>query len=176
MGGSDSNGLTLTAIDALESIDLEFNVIIMIGPAFRLEQTLQRRLTATRHQYEIASNVKNVAQLMSQADLAIAAFGVSAYELAAMGVPAIHICATPDHAESATAFTDAGISLSLGVPNRLTQEQLKINVMNLLQNPSNRAIMRERAQNLIDGRGSSRIADIITGSLAFHIQHNKRGS
>ena len=41
----------------------------------------------------------------ASADLAVASFGVTAYELAAVGVPAVYLCLTDDHAESAEAFS-----------------------------------------------------------------------
>jgi spore coat polysaccharide biosynthesis protein SpsF len=42
----------------------------------------------------------------------LAAFGVTAYELAAFGVPAIYLSLTQDHALSASAFEQDGMGLA----------------------------------------------------------------
>lgn len=55
-------------------------------------------LACTHRCYDVREDAHDMPALMAQADLAIASFGVTAYELAARGVPAIYLCLTDDHA------------------------------------------------------------------------------
>ena len=102
-----------------------------------------------------------MAALMAQADLAVASFSVTAYELAAIGVPAIYLCLTADHAESASTFAQAGIGVVLGVPGPGDDMTLAARIQELLDDPRRRQAMAGRARTLTDGRGSARIAGIL---------------
>lgn len=165
MGGSDPAGLTLKAVEALELIDEDFHADIVLGRGFTHDSVLSNLLEKTSRQFTIRRNVQNMADLMVQADLAIASFGVTAYELAAMGVPAIYICLTEDHAESARAFVDAGIAFNMGKSSEITPETLAQAVFPVLINSELRRRMSARASALVDGRGVNRIAECIVGEI-----------
>ena len=67
---------------------------------------------AMKQNYETVEGADDLSVEYANADVAICAFGVTAYELAACGVPAIYIGLTRDHVLSASAFADAGMGLS----------------------------------------------------------------
>jgi len=94
MGGSDPAGLTLMAVRALGRTKLNFRATIVLGQAFAYGAQLKELLENTPFTYMILNSVKDMAQVMKDTDLAIASFGVTAYELAAMGVPTIYLCLT----------------------------------------------------------------------------------
>jgi spore coat polysaccharide biosynthesis protein SpsF len=106
-----------------------------------------------------------MAPLMRASRIAIASFGVSAYELAACGVPAVHLCLTDDHARSSSAFDKEGIAATVGVFGQVRPEQLAAAVSRLMGQAGRRTEMAERARQLVDGRGASRIAQVILDSL-----------
>ena len=107
-----------------------------------------------------------MAPLMRASRVAIASIGVSAYELAACGVPAVHLCLTADHARSSLAFQDARIALSLGVFATLQPPRLAEAVVGLLGDPLRRADMAARARALVDGLGAARVARLIMAACA----------
>lgn len=113
MGGSDPAGFTLTVIEALDLLEDDFDTTVVLGAAFFGEEELQSLLLRTKRKFRILRNVQNMAAIMAQADLAIASFGMTAYELACMGVPALYMCLTDDHAESCQVFVDAGVAFKL---------------------------------------------------------------
>ena len=90
---------------------------------------------------------------MRRADLALAAFGVTAYELAAFGVPALYLCLSEDHALSASAFEQAGIGMSLGVAETTPDEIIASSVRQLLNDATRRREMRAAGLMTIDGEG-----------------------
>ena len=101
----------------------------------------------------------------ANADLALCAFGVTAYELASTGTPAIYLGISEDHAISAGAFAEAGMGISLGLAARLSDADILRTVSWLLQKPLARREMRAAGLSLIDGQGASRIAADLAAAL-----------
>lgn len=165
MGGSDPGGLTLLALAGLDELDIAFRTIVVVGRGFMHEAALQQWLTDARRCYDVQRDVADMAALMTSVDLAVASFGVTAYELAALGVPAVYLCLSEDHAKSVKAFVDAGIAMSLGVGDRVSPPQLSQAVMQVLTRQPNRIAMGIRAMELLDGGGGKRIAKIIVNQL-----------
>jgi spore coat polysaccharide biosynthesis protein SpsF len=158
MGGSDPAGLTLKAVRALELLDEPLRVVVVIGAAFCFRTELLALVQQTQRPYEVRENVSDMEGLMAEADFAVASFCVTAYELAAMGIPGIYISLTEDHAESASAFVENGIGVSLGVHTDVGVERIAQSVRQLLADESGRRRMAEQALRCVDGHGAERIA------------------
>jgi spore coat polysaccharide biosynthesis protein SpsF len=161
MGGSDPAGLTLQAVEAIDTLDGGFETVLVLGPGFSHHEELRSLLAKARRSYEVRRGVADMASLVAQADLAVASFGVTAYELAAVGVPAVLLCLSDDHAESAAGFDAEGIGLSLGVHAKVTKPMLAEAVEGMLLDASRRSVMALRAKQRVDGRGAERIAAVI---------------
>jgi spore coat polysaccharide biosynthesis protein SpsF len=145
MGGADPRGFTSLALDALARVAGDFDVRVILGPAF------DAPLPAG--DYETIRTPRDMRGEMLRADLAIAAFGVTAFELAACAVPGILLCLSDDHARSACAFEEAGI----GVIGALEPAALADQIARALAMPA------RKKPRLVDGRGAARIArEIIT--------------
>ncbi|MDA8121880.1 MAG: hypothetical protein M0Z38_04845 [Deltaproteobacteria bacterium] len=165
MGGSDPAGMTLKALRALDLLEEDFETLAILGPGFLHGEALSGLLAGGRRRCEVMRDIKDMAAVMVQADLAVASFGVTAYELAAAGVPAIHLCLTEDHAESAAGLVREGAAVSMGVHGRVTEQELAGTVARLLADEPARKRMGERARNAVDGRGAERIAREILGRI-----------
>jgi spore coat polysaccharide biosynthesis protein SpsF len=161
MGGSDPAGLTLKVVRALNQLNSDFQALIVIGPGFKHHMSLHELLHKSHRYFEIRENVSDMVTLMSNAEIAITSFGVTAYELAAAGIPSIFMCLTKDHSESASAFVDKDIALNLGVHDQVSESTLSEAIRHLTDNEMIRRDMGKRAQQLVDGRGASRIAKLI---------------
>ena len=161
MGGSDPAGLTLRAIRAARLLAGDFKTTVVVGAGFRKQQELQDLLDKSRGRFTVLTDVSDMGAVMAQADLAVCSFGMTAYELAAMGVPAIYLCLTPDHAESASAFVEAGMGWSLGVCSEVSDHQLAGAINRLLLDRGRREEMSSRSRMLIDGNGDKRVTEIL---------------
>ena len=169
MGGSDPAGLTLKAVRAVDRLDEDFESVIILGAGFCHWQSLQSLLGKARRRFTVREDVSEMSAAMAEADLAICSFGMTAYELAAMGVPAVYACLTEDHEESASALVAAGMGVSVGVHDRDTETRLSAAVERLLVDKNARAQMSARARELVDGRGTSRIAELLVSTgAAWH--------
>jgi spore coat polysaccharide biosynthesis protein SpsF len=165
MGGSDPEGLVFRVVDALETLREDFQPVLVIGRAFRQRQALAERVAHASRAYDIRENVTDMASLMAEADLAVASFGMTVYELAATGVPTIVICLTDDHALSARTLSDAGSILNLGVHARLQPAEIALAIAQLLGNPAQRRAMRELAKSDRFEEGCQRVGEEIARAL-----------
>jgi spore coat polysaccharide biosynthesis predicted glycosyltransferase SpsG len=170
MGGSDPAGLTLKAVRAVDNLDGavadDFESVIIVGAGFCHRQALGDLLGRTRRPFTVREDVSEMSAAMAHADLAVCSFGMTSYELAAMGVPAVCVCLTEDHAASASALVAAGMAISVGVDDQDTETRLAAAVEGLLVDTNARAQMSARARELVDGRGASRIAELLVSTAA----------
>jgi len=169
MGGSDPHGLTLRTAKALAALDPVFRIRFVIGAGMKDAALVARGLVALKRNYETVEGAADLSTEYACADVALCAFGVTAYELAVFGVPAVYLGLTPDHAASAQAFADAGMGISLGVADRAPDADIAATVQWLLNKPAVRREMRARGPALLDGQGASRVA----ADLASALQHAK---
>ncbi len=165
MGGSDPAGLTLKAVEALDLLEEDFTTVIVLGAGFHKETELESLLSNTKRKFTICKSVTNMSAIMENVDLAIASFGVTAYELACMGVPAIYLCLSSDHQESASVFQNKGLALNMGEYTGVSTKDLAQTVYLLLHDKERRDYMAGKGPQLIDGRGSYRMAEKIMKSI-----------
>ena len=166
MGGSDPTGMTLRAARALAGLDPLFRARFVIGPGFEKREKTAQTIVALKSNFETIEGADSLTTEYASADLALAAFGVTAYELAAFGVPALYLCATPDHALSASAFELAGMGVSLGLAEQASGDVVVKAVWALLGDAERRREMRSAGLMTVDGNASARIASDLAGALA----------
>ncbi len=166
MGGSDPHGLTLRIAKALASLDSAFRIRFVIGTGMKDASKVAQGLVALKKNYETVEGAEDLATEYAGADVALCAFGVTAYELAASGVPAIYLGISPEHARSATAFAEAGMGFSLGEASSVSDADIARTVLWLLNKPVARREMRNAGLSLMDGQGAVRIAADLVSALA----------
>ncbi|MEW5895426.1 MAG: UDP-2,4-diacetamido-2,4,6-trideoxy-beta-L-altropyranose hydrolase [Candidatus Omnitrophota bacterium] len=166
MGGSDPEGMTLAAVEALQGLDKDFKAVIALGRGFQYEDELDQLLSQdSRKFFEVRKDVVDMAALMYESDLAIASFGVTAYELAAMGVPALYLCLTEDHHESASIFVKGGVAVSQRF-TPATKSVLADTVKNFMSDILHHSRMSRLAREKVDGKGVERVARLILLNLS----------
>ena len=165
MGGSDPYGFTLRAARALRALEPMFRARFVIGPGFENKEQTARAIVALKANFETIEGADGLATEYAACDLALVAFGVTAYELAAFGVPALYLCATEDHARSASAFEAAGMGVSLGLAETVRDDPIAKAVWALLTDSERRGQMRAAGLMTMDGAAAARIAGDLAGAL-----------
>ena len=74
-----------------------------------------------------------MAHLMTEADLAVASFGVTAYELAALKVPSILLCLTSEHSEASRCLVNEGIATNMGEYINVKAQDLAVVIANKIE-------------------------------------------
>jgi spore coat polysaccharide biosynthesis protein SpsF len=165
MGGSDPHGLTLRMGKALALLDTAYRVRFIIGTGTKDPSAVARGLVALKKNYETVEGADDLSVEYANADVAVCAFGVTAYELAACGIPAIYLGLTQDHVLSASAFADAGMGLNLGLADKVSDADIARFLQWLLNKPAARRDMRKQGMALLDGQGAARIAADLAAAL-----------
>lgn len=165
MGGSDPFDFTRLAASALAKIGAPFRARFVIGPGFRDAQRLSRDIEAMSPAFETIQGVTELGSVFAETDLALVSFGVTAYELAALGVPALYIALTDDHALSASSFSEAGMGAVLGLGRVLRPDDIARACWKLILDEQRRRDMRAAGLNAMDSRAGARIAADLIGAL-----------
>lgn len=166
MGGSDSKGLTVKAVSALEGLaEIGIDIIVILGPYFSEHTRLSKMLLNAKGVYRIIENPQNVAEIMARVVVAVVSAGMSVYELAFLGIPAVVISQSREHSAYAELLEGLGLCLSLGYFEDVTEGELKNSVRRVVSDADWRMKLSEKAGHLIDGLGAQRIGDAIVTEL-----------
>lgn len=159
-GGGDSHNVTLKVVQALQSVtDLKLDLTVVLGPSNPHRGSLQKAVEKSRHAVRLLSNVGNMPELMSRADLAITAGGGTCYELAFMRVPMFLITIAKSQERPAKAYSSSNAAFVAGSFDSLDGLALSRLLEGFIGNRSLRGEFAENARRLIDGKGAQRIVE-----------------
>lgn len=123
-GGSDPTNATAWILKVLNEIDVNsIRITVVVGGSFSRMTELQSLTDTLRHQVEVIQNCTNMPEVMSRADLAIAAAGSTCWELASLGVPIIALVTADNQIRVAQAIEELGLGWNLGPVQALRDER-----------------------------------------------------
>ncbi|MCX7970269.1 MAG: hypothetical protein N3A57_01710 [Negativicutes bacterium] len=169
MGGRDPHLYSAMVIEQIAGLgnglcDLE----VVVGGDYTDRPGLTRVWQRAGLGGRLWQGLTSLGRLMKRADLAVATMGVTAYELVACRTPALLLCLTPDHQDSATELAAAGVAevIPWSAERRRLARSLSERLAKLLTNRPQRLVMAGRCRGLVDGRGAERIAAAIVGAVS----------
>lgn len=160
MGGADPFGLTEKIVAAMAGME-GIEATVVLGPAKRMTAELEALMKNRPGWMEFIHGVKDMAALMGTVHIAFTAIGTTVYELAYMGVPTVLIANYAEDIGALAALEAAGVAVSLGVRDDVSEKMIRGAVESLLKDGKRYASMSERASALVDGDGASRVAGVI---------------
>jgi spore coat polysaccharide biosynthesis predicted glycosyltransferase SpsG len=110
-------------------------------------------------------------EIMSSCCFAISASGVTLYDLLASGVPTIALAVDRFQLRTAAAFHELGAVLSGGLVDRLAPAALLRYCRDMLENRSLVQRLTQAGQTIVDGKGLSRVVEIVRRQLWLTSQH-----
>lgn len=157
LGGADVVGLSESLVMILNDQfgflpDIKYHLIL--GPFSEKKEYQKYALDLVVHQAP-----SNVEELMSNADVAICNGGTMMMEYAFLGVPVIAVPQTPHEEIFVRKFEREGAALM--VKSDEIKEKLCASLLDLLDSKPKRESMSRRGQQMSDGLGKQRIANII---------------
>ncbi len=124
-GGTDPEGLTSRCLELLQKLQFSGEVNVLVGPTFKYLQQLEISAKACTFKVSIYKNPAKTADVFKNCDRGLISFGVTAYELAALSVPAVFLCRSSEHLQSAEIFVRSSKSQTIGLFENLTEQSLK---------------------------------------------------
>ncbi|OAN90191.1 UDP-2,4-diacetamido-2,4,6-trideoxy-beta-L-altropyranose hydrolase [Marinobacter sp. EhC06] len=161
MGGVDAANVTANVLRVLDSIEFvaSCRVTVVLGAACPHIDEVIEQAESMRLDTRVVVNASNMAELMSQADLAIGAAGGSAWERCCLGLPSLLVVMADNQRPGAEALKRAGASLSLGSPGAI--EETLPRAMREVFAPGRLLEMSQNAAAICDGLGVQRVADAL---------------
>ena len=162
-GASDPGKGTLRTLDALRDVARPMRIDVLVGclcPHLgEIETAVQNESRATWF-----LDPASVASHFANADVAIGAPGMTAWERACLGLPAIVIPVAGNQTDNVAALARRGAVVALSAISVVTREEIASAVSSLLDHPAHWRAMSQTASRLLDGDGVRRVADAMVGA------------
>ena len=168
LGGADPDNVTGKVIEALSPMDIEVKVVV--GGSNPHLPELQQAVESMKTQpakIDLVINPTDMPGLMAWADLAIAAGGSTAWELAFMGLPSLFVILAENQVGIATELESAEFGVCLGRGADFDNEVFQIALRRVLKNPAQRNKTSIAGRNLVDGMGCHRTLCQLNQSAAI---------
>ena len=161
-GGSDPYELVPKIAKDIELILLDKTVSLhlIVGPAANKSNELMNFSISYKGQIVIHENIIDMSSFLEDIDLAISSVGVVAFEIASMGIPAIHVTGIEKELETAEAMSELGVSVNIGLYNSLSTDLNDV-LVKLLDTASLRGDMRDNCLKNFKVGFSRKLIEII---------------
>jgi UDP-2,4-diacetamido-2,4,6-trideoxy-beta-L-altropyranose hydrolase len=156
-GGSDPSNETAKALVAIKGLGRESLAIdVVVGPSNPNAELISALCLELPHA-QLHRNVRNMAELLRGADLALGAGGGMSWERCCLGLPTIAVDIADNQIGALTGLARIGALVYLGSAASVTQQETIGAIQSLLNDPARTRQMGEIAQKLVDGQGSHRV-------------------
>ena len=164
MGGSDPNNATLQVMRAIEKLNVrELETILVVGASNPHFHKLLEAVSHSKSKIRLEYNCPEMSKLMSWADFAISAAGITCWELAFMGVPSAVLALAENQRAVAQALHEAGVATNLGWYEQIDPETIAQVLNKLRLSGQKRETMSALGRTLVDGFGPDRVLAHLRG-------------
>jgi UDP-2,4-diacetamido-2,4,6-trideoxy-beta-L-altropyranose hydrolase len=161
-GGIDHFNLTSRLIPMIESINKDISLNIIIGPYYENVKLIEIAVKQSNLNINLYEGLHSISSVIKKSDLAISAGGRSVYELAAMATPSIGIALWENQRENIACLGEKGGIIPMVYSEDIDfDKKLVLNLTKLINDKSVQRKMSKISRKLVDGRGTSRISEII---------------
>lgn len=162
MGGIDHYDLTSRAIALLDRVTRPLRIHVVIGPYYENAGNISAQAEKCRHETMMHEQPPSIADVIGRCHVGISAGGITLYEFATLGVPAVGIWLWENQRQNAERLGRAGAIVSLGYEDSPGfDEKLVAAIDGLISDPAKRDSMRRAGMATVDGRGAHRVARML---------------
>lgn len=154
LGGVDKDNITedvLSALANIDSLNKSVSITVVMGKtAPHLHQVIEKSAQMP-YKTQVLHSVENMAELMSNSDLAIGAAGSTSWERCCLGLPTILIVLAENQKDIAESLVGLGAAAAIEKDgNRISECLITLNSESL-------SYMSQKARVLVDGSGVERV-------------------
>lgn len=158
LGGSDPDNATTTVVHALEQARIPgLEATVVAGPANQHVEPLREAVAELGNGCRLVVDSRDMPALMAAADLAVAAAGGTARELALCGVPSLVLTLAANQRPAAVAVDRLGIGVDLGWSRDATASRIARALHDLANDHPRREQMASNGRHTVDGLGADRV-------------------
>jgi len=164
MGGVDKDNATGVVLRSLKKTCLpkKCHITVVMGVNSPWLEDVKSCAEALPWQVEVKVNIKNMAQIMADSDLAIGAAGSTSWERCCLGVPTLMIVLADNQEVIASALQGHGAATTLGKLSKKcilkNMESVLIKILNDIDNIKKMSIA---ASDITNGRGVYWVVDTV---------------
>jgi UDP-2,4-diacetamido-2,4,6-trideoxy-beta-L-altropyranose hydrolase len=175
MGGADPDNVTAKVLDALAKLDIDqLEASVVVGSSNNHFEELRRTVDSLSRPVadestpvvRLVHNSQNMRGLMEWADSAVTNAGSTCYELALMGLPAVVLILADNQQIVARGLAAAAAVTNLGWFRGIDSTHLANALSQQCKNYERRVQQSRCGQQLVDGRGASRVVSAIREAAA----------
>jgi len=156
MGGVDAQNVTGKILVSLQPVvDQQWNIQIVMGssaPWITEIEALAKRMPCST---KVLINTNKMAELMSEADLAIGAAGSTSWERCCLGLPSIILILADNQRGIGEQLETAGVAVLIKSLSSINMELPK--QLEYFSNPTHLHKMAKAAEKITDGNGTLRV-------------------
>lgn len=167
-GGADYTNQTRKVVAALGKADLTLEkVTVVVGGMYPNPAKLDSYLnTLTDLGTELHVNTPNMPKLMAASDLAISSGGLTAWELACLGVPNMILSTADAERETGQLLHEREAAYFIGHQSEVTTGNIIRDVTRLVKDQHYRQQLSITSREMVDGYGTTRVADCIESIIS----------
>ncbi len=168
-GGTDRKRLTQTILEYLSDYKPSLDLDVIIGPYF--QNGYPRKDYRGHHRLHFHHRVSSLAPFIRQSDFMISASGFTVLESCCIGVPSLVIQTVDNQREIVNTVKEAGAALCISTDSTTHGKNMELERDHFLflfhgaAAPEIREKLSSRAKDLVDGRGASRVAEILISPI-----------
>lgn len=154
MGGVDNNNMTGKIMSVLKTCDLPegIELTVVMGELAPHSNAIKKQAKAMPYKTDVKINVDNMAELMANSDLAIAAAGATTWERCCLGLPSIQIVIADNQKVIAELINKAEVALCI---EKQQVAQLRSQMTEVTKQFKH---LIENSANVSDGMGALRVS------------------
>ena len=167
-GGADPFNLTYNIISDLEFIRKSYKNItihVLLGPAYRHNKSLLKFKKYNNIIFH--NNIIDMGDFLKNIDIAISSIGITAFEVAELGIPSIHLTSIEKEVETGKALKELGVSVFLGIYCKNGMRYLLRNSLSyLIDNEYARLKMRKNCSKVFNRSFTESVVNDILGEYS----------
>lgn len=166
-GGSDPSNETAKALEAIRLLNRrDLSVDVVVGGANTCRAAIKESCAGMPHA-TYHCQIENMAELMSEADLAIGAGGTATWERCFLGLPSLVITIAMNQLETTEYLSELGCVWFCGSAATVTSSLLAQRLARLLDEPLSVLKASVACQSIVDGAGCDRVYGCMEQMLAL---------